>query len=120
MVAESRPDETAPALRLPNTKIREPAALDPAHGRGRVCARVNRRGDGGVVRSEPELPWHRGATARCQLGQDGRRGFEPGRGGFAYPWLLLFPGAAVFLTVLSFNLLGDGLRDALDPTMPVR
>lgn len=40
-----------------------------------------------------------------------------GPGGFAYPWLLLFPGAAVFLTVLSFNLLGDGLRDALDPTM---
>ena len=38
-----------------------------------------------------------------------------GPGGFAYPWLLLFPGAAVFCTVLSFNLLGDGLRDALDP-----
>ncbi|GAC1430961.1 MAG: hypothetical protein NVSMB65_04450 [Chloroflexota bacterium] len=38
-----------------------------------------------------------------------------GAGGFAYPWLLLFPGAAVFCTVLSFNLLGDGLRDALDP-----
>jgi peptide/nickel transport system permease protein len=38
-----------------------------------------------------------------------------GAGGFAYPWLLLFPGAAVFLTVLAFNLLGDGLRDALDP-----
>jgi peptide/nickel transport system permease protein len=40
-----------------------------------------------------------------------------GPGGFAYPWLLLFPGAAVFLTVLAFNLLGDGLRDALDPRM---
>ncbi len=39
-----------------------------------------------------------------------------GASGFAYPWLLLFPGAAVFLTVLAFNLLGDGLRDALDPT----
>ncbi len=26
-----------------------------------------------------------------------------------------FPGIAIFLTVLSFNLLGDGLRDALDP-----
>ncbi len=38
-----------------------------------------------------------------------------GAGGFSYPWLLLFPGAAVFLTVLAFNLLGDGLRDALDP-----
>ncbi len=39
-----------------------------------------------------------------------------GADGFAYPWLLLFPGAAVFLTVLAFNVLGDGLRDALDPT----
>jgi peptide/nickel transport system permease protein len=39
-----------------------------------------------------------------------------GAGGFSYPWLLLFPGVAVFLTVLAFNLLGDGLRDALDPT----
>jgi peptide/nickel transport system permease protein len=31
------------------------------------------------------------------------------------PWLILFPGLAIMLTVLSFNLLGDGLRDALDP-----
>lgn len=31
------------------------------------------------------------------------------------PWLLLYPGAAISLTVLAFNLLGDGLRDALDP-----
>jgi ABC-type dipeptide/oligopeptide/nickel transport system permease subunit len=31
------------------------------------------------------------------------------------PWMSLWPGAAIFLTVLGFNLLGDGLRDALDP-----
>ncbi|HKM65153.1 MAG TPA: ABC transporter permease [Acidisphaera sp.] len=31
------------------------------------------------------------------------------------PWLAIFPGLAIFVTVLSFNLLGDGLRDALDP-----
>jgi peptide/nickel transport system permease protein len=31
------------------------------------------------------------------------------------PWMALFPGAAIFLVVLAFNLLGDGLRDALDP-----
>jgi peptide/nickel transport system permease protein len=30
-------------------------------------------------------------------------------------WLMIFPGLAVSLTVLGFNLLGDGLRDALDP-----
>jgi peptide/nickel transport system permease protein len=30
-------------------------------------------------------------------------------------WMSVFPGAAIFVTVLAFNLLGDGLRDALDP-----
>jgi peptide/nickel transport system permease protein len=33
------------------------------------------------------------------------------------PWLIFFPGFAVMLTVLAFNLLGDGLRDALDPQL---
>ena len=33
------------------------------------------------------------------------------------PHLVFFPGMAIMLTVLSFNLLGDGLRDALDPQM---
>ena len=31
------------------------------------------------------------------------------------PWLAIWPGLAIFLTVLAFNLFGDGLRDALDP-----
>lgn len=31
------------------------------------------------------------------------------------PWVLTYPGLAIFLTVLSFNLLGDGLRDTFDP-----
>ena len=31
------------------------------------------------------------------------------------PWTSLFPGLAIFLTVLSFNLLGDGINDALNP-----
>ena len=31
------------------------------------------------------------------------------------PWMSVFPGGAIFLVVLGFNLLGDGLRDALDP-----
>lgn len=33
------------------------------------------------------------------------------------PWLIFFPGLAVMLTVLAFNLLGDGFRDALDPQL---
>ncbi|MGQ0571758.1 MAG: ABC transporter permease [Armatimonadota bacterium] len=32
-------------------------------------------------------------------------------------WLAIFPGVFIFLTVLSFNFLGDGLRDALDPRL---
>lgn len=34
-----------------------------------------------------------------------------------YPWQIIFPGIFVFVTVLSINLFGDGLRDALDPKM---
>jgi peptide/nickel transport system permease protein len=33
------------------------------------------------------------------------------------PWLTFFPGAAIVLTVLAFNLLGDAIRDALDPAV---
>ncbi|MCM3150057.1 MULTISPECIES: ABC transporter permease [Bacillus] len=33
------------------------------------------------------------------------------------PWTLIFPGVAIMLTVLGFNLMGDGLRDTLDPKM---
>ncbi len=33
------------------------------------------------------------------------------------PWVMIFPGIAIMLTVLGFNLLGDGLRDALDPRL---
>lgn len=41
------------------------------------------------------------ATAREQL--------------FSAPWISIFPGIAIFITVLGLNLLGDGLRDFLDP-----
>ncbi|HXZ05115.1 MAG TPA: ABC transporter permease, partial [Ktedonobacteraceae bacterium] len=44
-----------------------------------------------------------------------------GQGLFAIdPWLVLVPGFLIFFTVLSFNLMGDGLRDALDPHMTER
>ncbi|MBD3272370.1 MAG: peptide ABC transporter permease, partial [Elusimicrobia bacterium] len=32
-------------------------------------------------------------------------------------WLSIFPGTAILITVLSFNLFGEGLRDVLDPRM---
>lgn len=34
---------------------------------------------------------------------------------FTSPWMVIFPGVAIMFLVLGFNLLGDGLRDALDP-----
>jgi ABC-type dipeptide/oligopeptide/nickel transport system permease subunit len=41
--------------------------------------------------------------------------------GFTYlrlaPWIALTPGIAIFLLVLSFNFVGDGLRDVLDPRL---
>ena len=34
-----------------------------------------------------------------------------------YPWQVIIPGTAIAVTVLSINLIGDGLRDALDPKL---
>jgi len=36
------------------------------------------------------------------------------------PWLVIFPGLAIMVTIFAFNLLGDGLRDALDPSQKGR
>lgn len=36
------------------------------------------------------------------------------------PWMMLFPGLAIFIAVLGLNLLGDGVRDALDPQIRTR
>ena len=33
------------------------------------------------------------------------------------PWMIIYPGLAIAITVLALNLLGDGLRDAMDPKM---
>jgi peptide/nickel transport system permease protein len=42
---------------------------------------------------------------------EGRQSFQ------IAPWIILFPGLCVALTVLAINLLGDGLRDTLDPRL---
>jgi peptide/nickel transport system permease protein len=34
---------------------------------------------------------------------------------YTLPYYMLWPGLAIFITVLAFNLFGDGLRDAIDP-----
>ena len=53
--------------------------------------------------TQPPIPSWGGmlSTAREQL--------------FTAPWISIFPGMAIFITVLGLNLLGDGLRDILDP-----
>jgi peptide/nickel transport system permease protein len=33
------------------------------------------------------------------------------------PWLSIFPGLAIMVAVLAFNLIGDGLRDVMDPKL---
>jgi oligopeptide transport system permease protein len=48
-------------------------------------------------------------TSLGRLISDGAREMERA------PWILIFPGGAMFLTLLCLNFLGDGLRDALDP-----
>ena len=37
---------------------------------------------------------------------------------YTAPWLAIYPGLLIFVTVLAYNFLGDGLRDALDPRAP--
>jgi peptide/nickel transport system permease protein len=39
---------------------------------------------------------------------------------FSAPWLVFYPGVCIFITLFSFNLIGDGLRDAFDPRMTRR
>ena len=34
-----------------------------------------------------------------------------------FPWLIIFPGMALAVTLFSLNFLGDGLRDAFDPSL---
>jgi ABC-type dipeptide/oligopeptide/nickel transport system permease subunit len=43
--------------------------------------------------------------------------FNLNHGGQQYPYLVIFPGAAISLVILAFNLLGDSLRDILDPRL---
>ena len=64
-------------------------------------------------RGEPVVHRHGRAAADAGVGRDAQRGARrhddrAARGA-------IFPSMAIFLTVLAFNLLGDGLRDALDP-----
>jgi len=52
-----------------------------------------------------------GAAEWGRMVSDSRNYFMPA------PWMMVFPGLAIFITVLGFNLFGDGLRDILDPRL---
>lgn len=54
-------------------------------------------------------PYNEWGTSWGTLAQNGWRAMR------TYPHILFFPGMAIFLTILAFNFLGNGLRDILDP-----
>ena len=60
----------------------------------------------GIGINDPYSSW---GTSWGTLAQDGYRAMR------SYPHVIAFPAAAIFLTILSFNTLGNGLRDLLDP-----
>lgn len=60
----------------------------------------------GLGINDPYSDW---GTSWGTLAQDGWRAMR------TYPHIILFPGLAIFLTILAFNFLGNGLRDILDP-----
>ena len=72
-------------------------------GVARARLRAARRGDA-------ELPRRRHPAAEVELGHHAQR--RATRRSSSHPWQIVYPGVAIALTVLAFNLLGDGLRDA--------
>jgi oligopeptide transport system permease protein len=60
----------------------------------------------GIGINDPYSSW---GTSWGSLAQDGWRAMR------TYPHIIFFPAAAIFLTILAFNTLGNALRDALDP-----
>jgi oligopeptide transport system permease protein len=60
----------------------------------------------GIGINDPYSTW---GTSWGTLAQDGYRAMR------TYPHMIFFPAAAIFLTILAFNTLGNGLRDLLDP-----
>jgi oligopeptide transport system permease protein len=60
----------------------------------------------GLGINDPYSPW---GTSWGSLAQDGWRAMR------SYPHIIFFPAAAIFLTILAFNTLGNALRDVLDP-----
>ncbi len=89
-----------------------PSAAASRADRHRLCDARHRHHR--AARGHAVLPRPRRPTAHSRLGHDDLR--EPILFPQCAPWLVFIPGAAILILALSFNLVGDGLRDALDPT----
>ena len=101
---------------LGESQLRAPAAGGSCPTRSRRSSSQGTLGIGAAVLEIAALSFLGlgGAAAARRVGLDDRPGAQPV---FTAPHLILFPGIALTLTVLGFNLLGDGLRDALDPRL---
>jgi len=76
-------------------------------------------GAGGAIRAETSLSYL-GLGIQPPMPSWGNMLSNAQQYFFSAPWLVFFPGICIFLTLFSFNMIGDGLRDAFDPRMPRR
>ncbi len=98
---------------------RQPAAADVQRGAAQLRGTADRAGVARCLHSDPRrrgagLPRPGRAAAASEWGTmlaDAREFVVRAW------WVVTFPGLMILITVLAFNLLGDGLRDALDPKL---
>ena len=76
-------------------------------------------GAGGAIRAETSLSYL-GLGIQPPMPSWGNMLSNAQQYFFSAPWLVFFPGICIFLTLMSFNMIGDGLRDAFDPRMTRR
>lgn len=76
-------------------------------------------GAGGAIRAETSLSYL-GLGIQPPMPSWGNMLSNAQQYFFSAPWLVFFPGICIFLTLFSFNMIGDGLRDAFDPRMTRR
>jgi hypothetical protein len=104
----SRPAaRSACAIRGSSSATSQLSDADHRHHDARYRDRDHRRGHAQLPRAR-----HAAADAELGVGPQANIAFIQ-----ANSWLSLFPSLAIFVTVLGFNLFGDGLRDALDPRL---
>jgi ABC-type dipeptide/oligopeptide/nickel transport system permease subunit len=76
-------------------------------------------GAGGAIRAETSLSYL-GLGIQPPMPSWGNMLSNAQQYFFSAPWLVFYPGICIFLTLFSFNMIGDGLRDAFDPRMTRR